>query len=86
MDNFKKFSVSKKTYLVGKIGSCSFGNVIASKKKFYIKGKSESVKVVAEEFTGKAVMQDMISFREFSEWHKYDHPNVLSLLPRFRQP
>ena len=59
--------------------------MITLKKTFYIDDIDE-VKVVTEEFARKIVLQDITSVAEFTEWVKFDHPNVISLLGIFRQP
>ena len=80
-------SLSNDDYeLVKKIGRGSFGNVIALKKTFFIEDEGGKLKVVTEEFAGKVVLQDMTSLGEFTEWHSFDHPNVLPLFAIFRQP
>ena len=59
--------------------------MIALKKTFHIDDVDE-YKIVTEECAGKNILQDMTSVAEFTEWPKFDHPNVLSLLGIFRQP
>ena len=57
--------------------------MIALKTKFCTEDEGKNVKTVDEELTGKVVLRDMTSFGEFSEWHEFDHTNVLSLLSIF---
>ena len=54
--------------------------MITLKKTFYIDDIDEEVKVVTEEFAGKIVVQDVTSVAEFTEWPKFNHPNVMPLL------
>ena len=71
---------------VEKIGRGLFGNTIALKKTFMIEDEHGKVQAVTEVFGGKIVLQDMTSLGEFTEWHSFDHPNVLRILAIFRQP
>ena len=51
-----------------------------------IEDENEKVRTVTEVFAVKIVLQDMTSLGEFTEWHSFDHPNVLRILAIFRQP
>ena len=60
--------------------------MIALKKTFLKEDEDTKDKVVTEEFVGKVVLQNMTSMGEFTEWHSFEHSNILPLFEIFRQP